>query len=1006
MTIYIAHLSDVHLKAPTDIAKLHTDELAQAIAAHMGATGKLVLIITGDIAYSGRSEQYVVATTFLQQLRSKIESFGCSGAFEVIVVPGNHDCNFDLDNPARQRLIASLATEVPAASDRDTARVCAAVQGDFRQFAVDVTGRSHADDQPCEQVQLTYGDRKIVFHCCNSALTSKLREKQGDLTFPHADIEEPRDGAISIALMHHPLGWFESTNARQLRSKLDEAAQIILTGHEHMSLAYERTTLTTRHSALWIEGAVLLEENSEQSGFNLIELDLSADRLRVYLYAWDGEIYSPQSQSDWTDFSAQNRRGKWSVTAEFDRDLEDPGAPFTHPHVAKLTLEDLFISPDLRLREAEEGQSPRKIASAETLAFVMSAPRFLLVGAEDSGKTTFLKRLFTQLRAEGRVPLLIRGDELKRPDAQHVDRVIENAINYQYGCDLGLAFKQVERNRRVVLLDDLHRTKLNTKGMGKLLDRLGEQFGTLVCSVDDLFEMNLTASSAGAEILQAFVVGELREFGYQLRGALIERWVRLGREESLSDVEADHEVMRVERQLDALIGKSLFPAYPLFILTVLQTIEAMSGLQTAQVGTYGYVYESLITKRLSGSRDISLDTKYNFLAFIANALFAQGQRTMSRLEMEGLTRRYFDQYRVQLAADKLLAEFVSAGLMIRSGDDYSFRYKYIYYYFVGRYFAYGLEDPDLEQDLRARIEALIANIHVEESANVILFLLYQTKDRGVIDTLFKKAEELHGSVQPVNFDGDVQFVEQLGRPKGLNAPAGDVADNRLSTRRKRDDRARVDSETAELDRLFGLNSSMKTVQIFGQLLRNFSGSLPGKLKTNIALACCRLTLRSLRVIFDALEGNIVEIRAEVRRALSERKAMDGERLDRRTDEVMFRLVTLFAHAMIKRLSFAIGSEDLAQTYRDALQEWSPVSMRVVEAAIKLDHFREIASSELDELYKAIADRALPAAVLRQLVWDRLYLFSVDYDERQRLCSVVEIKSQPVLIGTSSKRTRK
>jgi hypothetical protein len=67
---------------------------------------------------------------------------------------------------------------------------------------------------------------------------------------------------------------------------------------------------------------------------------------------------------------------------------------------------------------------------------------------------------------------------------------------------------------------------------------------------------------------------QLLEFGHSLRSKLINKWVSLGREKTITEEECVRSHDIAKRIIDTIIGRNFVPSYPLFLLTILQSIEA------------------------------------------------------------------------------------------------------------------------------------------------------------------------------------------------------------------------------------------------------------------------------------------------------------------------------------------------------------------------------------------------------------------------------------------------
>ena len=87
------------------------------------------------------------------------------------------------------------------------------------------------------------------------------------------------------------------------------------------------------------------------------------------------------------------------------------------------------------------------------------------------------------------------------------------------------------------------------------------------------------------------------EFGHSLRNKLIERWNVLGQEEYIEETELIRRTDRAQQIVNIIIGKNYVPPFPIFLVTILQTIEA-NNPHNLRYSSYGYYYDVLITQAL------------------------------------------------------------------------------------------------------------------------------------------------------------------------------------------------------------------------------------------------------------------------------------------------------------------------------------------------------------------------------------------------------------------------
>jgi 3',5'-cyclic AMP phosphodiesterase CpdA len=96
MALCFLHLSDIHFGQEKDGTSITHDFVrdglikdVKKLAGQRGPASRV--LVTGDVAYSGKSGQYDRATAWLEKLT---EACGL-GDTQVSTIPGNHDCDLD-----------------------------------------------------------------------------------------------------------------------------------------------------------------------------------------------------------------------------------------------------------------------------------------------------------------------------------------------------------------------------------------------------------------------------------------------------------------------------------------------------------------------------------------------------------------------------------------------------------------------------------------------------------------------------------------------------------------------------------------------------------------------------------------------------------------------------------------------------------------------------------------------------------------------------------------------
>lgn len=1038
MRLLILQLSDIHLRSTRNPVMERLPAIAAAASSHKLESDACLVAITGDVAFSGRPEEYTVAKSLLQQLNTGLKESLRFSEIHSVLIPGNHDCNHQRTTAVRQVALNGIGSSVDEIGGADTSLIetLTEVQTDFFRFCSEVDeslGVISGNDRLKYTRILQILGQTVRVDCYNTAWMSQLDEVQGKLLYPKALLSSNgSQGDLVISLFHHPYAWLESQNARIFKRHMESSADIILTGHEHTSDAYEKRSLATSSATYYVEGAVLQDVKAEASGFNLLVVDTSEHKWRTLSYVWNSERYLPSAhETPWEVFVKNRARTLTDLenSSEYAAYLRDPGAAFTHPRARQITLKDIFVYPDIRIR-GKEGESSTFLAGEEFLQYLREKKCILLLGDEKSGKTTLGKILYLSAKENGLLPLVLDGANIRATNPSDFEKLIRRAFDNQYLPEHFTRYRQTGRDARLVVVDDFHRCRLNPKGRAKFLDLL-TSFSENILIVADTsysFEEAVQGPTEITEKLKNFTRCTIKELGHVRREELIEKWCSLGIEDTIENEELLQRIIHIEKTIDTLRGRHLIPSHPIFILAMLQQIEAGTNLKTFS-GAYGYIYEALITDALMlADASTTHDAKYVFLSLLAYRGFKNQQQFFSEEDLDEVCEKYFSEYKVRLPKHDLISKLELSLVLFRSSGRYAFRYKYIFYYFVAKYFQ---EQVSSSAELRLELTDLTRRLYNEDAANILIFYIYLTKDQILISDIISNSRKVFAKHSLWNLERHTRFLSDHSSrlpPLEFHAKPGgtrkeilkymDEVEEHSGERHEEGSDPSSDAdergmnkatEEQEFNELVQLNVAFKTIQIMGQILRNFPGSLKGQLKAEIAKECYLIGLRSMGVIFEQLEKHWDEVCALTARALAESKPglEESKRVDRAIDLSVL-LATGIAIGMIKAVSYAVGSEHLKETYKTIMDETPSAEFQVIDISIKLDHFRPVPEREIAMLNKKMSSNQFGLNILRFLVVDHMYMLPCDYRTVQRLCAELHIplKQVRLLEARAHSRTNK
>ena len=92
----VIHLSDLHLKPNENPALERKDLISKAFQNLSLEADISFMVISGDIASSGKEDEYFQAIEFIDSIRDHIQKYS-KKELNCLIVPGNHDCDHQLD---------------------------------------------------------------------------------------------------------------------------------------------------------------------------------------------------------------------------------------------------------------------------------------------------------------------------------------------------------------------------------------------------------------------------------------------------------------------------------------------------------------------------------------------------------------------------------------------------------------------------------------------------------------------------------------------------------------------------------------------------------------------------------------------------------------------------------------------------------------------------------------------------------------------------------------------
>lgn len=243
MAAIFVHLSDIHFGQERDhVVHIHDDVKNQLVSdateviADLSSGPATGILVTGDIAFSGKAEQYDAAGKWLDALA---EGIGCP-IHRVQMIPGNHDVDRDKLSVGGTQLLDYIRAGGPAeyekviANENDRATLFSRFE-DYGRFCIGYNCGLDEEAKFATNLRIEVGpNRWIRFIRLNSSLLchGEERDDKPELVMGERQFVIPRHpGEENVVLAHHPLNWYK--DAADVRQYVRSRARAFISGHEH-----------------------------------------------------------------------------------------------------------------------------------------------------------------------------------------------------------------------------------------------------------------------------------------------------------------------------------------------------------------------------------------------------------------------------------------------------------------------------------------------------------------------------------------------------------------------------------------------------------------------------------------------------------------------------------------------------------------------------------------------------------------------------------------------------
>jgi len=1031
MKVALIHLSDLHVKSKEDFLVLNVKHFAAACAPVVNRCEKVIVAVTGDVVDRGQVANYPIAERFFREFEELIhqENAGCT--FDYIFVPGNHDLDYDHDpnKNLRQAFVQWAAQKDDV--NADVIASCLTPQTEFWKFYSEMSGEEIPACAAHEKKIILDENHSMTFVGYNTSIFMQKNEAEGVCLVPENvfhDPSRPTQQNIVFTLFHHNPCWLTTQTQKNNRAKfithLSQSTQFVLCGHEHNKAEKTVSDLKGEKQFKYLEAESLQVGDHQSCGIHVFDTN-NWKTVTPYAIEIKDEAFVLIPDDS---YQVPEKSNIIRFTYKWNSFVSSIGAPIRHPSGRELTLSDLYVYPDLLPLMDLSGDRIYVYQDAlDILEDSESQNVYILQGASQSGRTSLLKMYIQHLYQSGINPIYVSGRDIKN---EHILNVLKDAYKEQYG-NKEVSYEQflakTSKDKRVVLIDNIDLSKLNANGQDYVCKELLKNYDKVfVTSKDNLEVKNLVDQNQKNTIYCQYHIEPL---GYEKRNELIDKWVKFGQDRyTIQEDYVTDQVKTLFDQISALLGKELIPAYPIFVLTMLQLQSVMVDKFPVSRASYATLYDTLLKGALNKANINAgdYDGVIGFLSALAYHMYKSGQEYIGEAGNEsaiGFNEEY-DAYKerrnIPIEKRRLLS-MLKLGIFEEVDTDvYRFSYKYIYYYLVAMYLSKMLGT----EECKAEVDKFRDTLYNESSSNILVFLAYLDNNQVLLselqfatwlpfekyteatlsqeDPLFAQLSKLIPGVKQMILKMDTDSNEE--RKKQLKQ-----ADRKVREVRQAEQSGHNVLPTAEDymkdPALRDACHTLRITSIIGQVVKNQRDTIDRDVLIDIIKDTYKSNFRFISFFAKSIEDDKQEIVDSLLQDNPKLRTMKYDEVEEKIARLLQLLLLRVTLSVFSHLSVSVGTSGIDEYFEKVAQDIDSPAAEIITFTIK-SYYAPMKITDLERLMSKYRNNIVVKAIIRSRVCQYVYDHNLPRKTKQRLgniCGLKMIDSHSTVIAQRNKK---
>jgi hypothetical protein len=618
--------------------------------------------------------------------------------------------------------------------------------------------------------------------------------------------------------------------------------------------------------------------------------------------------------------------------------------------------------------------------------------KYIVSGEEQQGKTTVLKQAFRNLASSGKKVIYLDAASINSSDVQ---KILGKAISEQYEGISLVEFTSDKVNS--ILLDNIHEIGLNDRYRNSFLDALNLLSSHLIITCSTAFTYILPDITQ----LDDYKKFDLLGLGHQRRSEIIEKWVSLGVEECISENDLYNQCDEIKDQLNAVIRKNIVPSKPLYILMLLQMLEAGSQ-QSLDLSSYGHCYQQLIYQSFDNAKiqKKEVDAYLNVLTELAWVLH-KSDGGVTHIQLESFFVEYAKVY-LSVQGNLMIDKLKQSSILHERDNKIKFKYPYLLYFFVAKKIGESYSSSD---DTQSVVKELIENLHREDFANILVFVTHHTKEKWVLEEIDNALRSIFPDHEPTLLSREqLTFMQDfISKIPELVIEQREIREERkkhnvvLDKIDREEDSATEISEATKkavsTDIPAVINRTFKGMELSGQIIRNRHATLPKADLLSLAEQGASCGLRFLNFFLNISDAAKTDVVKMVANNLRSNPGLSNAEIEEQATSHFVMMTYGVINGVIRKTASAIGSKEAEEIYSQIPGSEDSAALTLLNQAITLQFTRKLDITRLTESHRLLKSNPVCLRILKDLAVQHVYMFPVNFKEKQKLSALLGITVQ-------------